>query len=179
MKIKIVLSLMALVSFSKIAFASEVNANSITQGVVYIQDRKTAGVDGGSCGTAGTWLQRDLNTLEGDTDLVSLSSNDFTLQPGTYTIDASAPARGLDAHKIRIYDITNSTAVLFGTSVTANSFTTEDSVALLNGFLTITSPTTYRLEHACQTTKAINGFGSLSNMGAFELYSVVKITRLR
>lgn len=177
-KIALYLQLIALVSFTRFAFAQEVNSTSITQGVVYLKDIKTANTDGGSF-TSSTWTTRTLNTVEGDTDIITLNSNQFTLQPGVYAIDSTAPVRGVDAHKLRLYDVTNSAVAIFGSSSWANSSSVEDSVALLNGVLTITSATTYQLEHACTTTKTGNGFGVASNLGSFELYTQVKITRLR
>lgn len=175
-KFALLLQLIALVSLTNTAFA-QVNTESITQGVVYLKDIQSGGVDGGTC-TSGTWLTRTLNTPEGDTDLVSLSSNQFTLQPGVYTIDASAPARGTDSHKLRLFDVTNSAPVLFGNSAHADS-PGADGIAVLNGSFTLTSATVFQLEHACQTTKLTIGFGVASNIGANETYAQVKITRLR
>lgn len=177
-KIALLLQLIALVSLTNTAFA-QVNTESITQGVVYLKDIQSGGVDGGTGTANGTWLPRNLNTPDGDLDLVSLSSNQFTLQPGVYTIDATAPFRGVDAHKIRLYDVTNSAAVIFGNNSTANSASVEDAVASLNGFLNLTSATTFQLEYTCATTKPSNGLGAATSFGANEVYSVVKITRLR
>lgn len=180
MKTKIVrfIGIMTLLFFANVAAAQMVSPASITQGVVYLKDIQSSSTEGGTC-TSGNWIVRTLNTTEGDTDLVSLSSNQFTLQPGVYSIDVTAPARGVDAHKIRLYDVTNSGVSIFGSSSFANSGSVEDSVALLNGALNITTATTYQIEHACATTKNTNGFGTYSNLGSFELYTQVKITRLR
>lgn len=177
-KIALLLQILALTSLTNFAFA-QVDVTSITQGVVYLKDIKTSGTDGGTC-TSGSWIVRNLNTIEGDNDLVTLNSDQFTLQPGVYAIDAIAPGRGLDAHKVRLYDVTNSSAVIFGTSSTISSGPyVMEGPAFLSGVMTLTSATAYQLEHACGTTKTSNGFGSATNTGSNELYTQIKITRLR
>src|SRR5690606_21247003 len=54
--------------------------------VAYLKDVKPSGTAGGTF-TSGSWQTRDLNTIEGDSSFVSLASNQFTLQPGTYHIE--------------------------------------------------------------------------------------------
>jgi hypothetical protein len=62
-----------------------------TPATCYIKDEKSSGTASGTF-TSGAWQTRTLNTVSGDTAMVSLSSNQFTLGVGTYQIIAKAPA---------------------------------------------------------------------------------------
>ena len=76
-----------------------------------IADQKTSGTDGGTF-TSGAWRTRDLNTEVTDVDnIVSISSNQFTLQAGTYLIKARATAYDCDRHQLRLRNITDGTTV--------------------------------------------------------------------
>ena len=57
---------------------------------------------------SGAWRTRILDTEISDTDsIVSLSSNQFTLQAGNYFIVAWASALQVNGHQARLRDITN------------------------------------------------------------------------
>jgi len=82
--------------------------------VAVIADVKSVSTHGGTF-TAGAWQTRDLNTEISDADnIVSISSNQFTLIPGTYLIQFGAPAYGVSYHRARLYDITNSAVIAQG-----------------------------------------------------------------
>ena len=49
----------------------------ITTNYVVVKDVKSTGAEGGTF-TSGDWRTRDLNTVEGNSDLVTLPSNAFT-----------------------------------------------------------------------------------------------------
>ena len=141
-----------------------------------ISDEKTSGTHGGTF-TNGAWRTRDLNNEIADPDsIVSISSNQFTLGAGSYLIQASAPATEVDRHQIRLYDITGSEVVEYGTSQLANS---GNSYAQAHSFVdarvTITGSTVFEIQHRCQTTKSSFGFGLASNFGGVEHYTHVEI----
>lgn len=146
--------------------------------VAILKDVKSSGTAGGTF-TSGSWQTRTLNTVEGDSEIVSLSSNQFTLQRGKYIIEGMAPAQRVIRHKTRIYDVTNSAEAIIGTSSYASNTDTGSSASDFSGVIEISSPTTYRLEHRCETTKTSNGFGVESNFGNDEVYATVKITKLK
>ena len=76
-----------------------------------ICDQKDSTTDGGDF-TTGAWRTRNLNTEIADPDgIVSISSNQFTLQAGTYLIKWSAPAYKADKNATRLYDVTNTAAI--------------------------------------------------------------------
>ena len=85
-----------------------------------ICDEKSAGTNGGTM-TSGTWHTRDLNTEIADADgIVSISSNQFTLQAGTYLIKANAAGYYVQDHMIKLYNVTASADIAFGTSAYSN-----------------------------------------------------------
>ena len=143
-----------------------------------IADQKSSGTDGGAS-TGGTWHTRDLNTELADPDgIVSISSNQFTLQAGSYFIEARAPSYQPTRHRLKLYQTSGSAAdVAFGTneySHYGSSAAAIQTTAFLSCRITISTATTYEIRHYIQTTKAGNGLGVAVSQGV-ELYCLVKI----
>ena len=148
-----------------------------------IIESQTQGTQGGSSTGGGNFATRTLNLITKDSDPgteVTLASNQFTIQPGIYTIYASAPGYQCDSHMIRLQNITSSSTVKFGTSMFSTHATaTTMSRSELTARVLITSATTYAIQHAFQSAQATNGMGVTSNFsGATETYTVVLITKL-
>ena len=128
--------------------------------VAVICDQKASGTNGGTF-TAGAWRTRDLNTEITDADgIVSISSNQFTLQAGTYTISATAVSYKSAEVRLKLQNITDATAASTGTS---HFF--SDAHALV-GFsdlppfvVTIGSAKAFELQHWCNSSTSTNGFG--------------------
>ena len=127
--------------------------------------------------TANTWMTRAINTEIADPDgIVSISSNQFTLQAGTYLIEWSAPAWRCDRHTTRLYDVTNSAARGNATlefSQDSGSYTQSSS----RGFarVTISGATEYRLQTRGNVTKSGDGLGIDPNNLASCIYAMAKI----
>ena len=138
-----------------------------------IADQKSSGTNGGTF-TSGAWYTRDLNTEIADADgIVSISSNQFTLQAGTYLIKASAPAYRSQDHMIKLYQTSGTQAdIAFGTSAYTNIQAITRS--FLNVRVTISGSTTYEIRHKCTTTISGNGFGESTGL-AVEKYLIVEI----
>jgi hypothetical protein len=143
----------------------------------YIKDVKVANTTGGTF-TSGAWQTRDLNTIEGDTSFLSLSSNQFSLEPGVYDIEVTAPAFRVDNHKAKIYNISDSSDVMFGSSEYSLNSSEDCSSSLIFGRIVINSTKTFEIQHRCLTTRASNGFGVAANFGE-EVYTQVKIVKKR
>lgn len=149
-----------------------------TQRIAYLKDVKASGTSGGTS-TAGSWNTRDLNTVEGDTEFVSLASNQFTLEAGKYEIEFDTVLAQPNGAKARLYNVTDaSTAIVGLTTRTAN---VDDSHVNPRGVGTITIGNTkvFELQYRVQTGKTTNGLGYSSNFGEDEIYSQVKITKLK
>ena len=142
-----------------------------------IADQKANDVDGGTF-TTGDWRTRDLNTELADPDgIVSISSNQFTLQAGSYLIEAQAPCFQGNRHMIKLYQTSGTPAdIAFGTGEYANSSYSGNTSSFLKVRVTISSATTYEIRHRNAATRATLGFGLGSDFDSnTELYTIVKI----
>jgi len=149
---------------------------SLFSSYAIIADQKANDVDGGTF-TSGDWRTRDLNTELIDPDgIVSISSNQFTLQAGTYFIKAHAPAYRVNRHMAKLYQTSGTPAdIAFGTGQYTNSTYLGHTDSIVRARVTISSATTYEIRHRCAATHATSGFGNGANFGTTELYTVVEI----
>lgn len=152
-------------------------AGGLFSSYAIIRDQKS-NADGGTF-TSGDWRTRDLNTEVVDADgIVSISSNQFTLQAGTYLIKAVTPAYESAFHQNRLYNITDSSVVDTGSSAytKVSSFVQTNSI-LISRF-TITGAKVFEVQHRAETTKASQGFGVRSSAGFTtdaDIYTIVEI----
>jgi hypothetical protein len=146
--------------------------------VAIIADQKTSGTGSGTF-TLGAWRTRDLNTEISDTDgIVSISSNQFTLQAGTYTLGWNAPAYRVAVNKSGLYNVTDSSFTALGQSnycypaYVIQNYSTGETV------FTISGAKTYEIRHY-NNTSASNGFGAGTGAGdgEIETYLIVKILK--
>lgn len=149
--------------------------------IAVIEDQQTSGTDAGGC-TSGSDETRILNTEVFDPfSLVSLSSNQITLQPGTYLIQWSVPGFRVNNHQSLLYDITGAAEVKRGTSEDSDKVTDSESEGVnvqtrSVGFarVTIASANVYEIRHRCETTTATDGLGQGGGFGT-EVYTQVTI----
>lgn len=156
---------------------------TVTRDVVVLQDQKAAGTAAGAA-SATTWQTRDLNTEVVDTAAIcSLASNRFTLDPGTYEIEAVVPGYRCNGHQAILWDYTNSATILKGTSARADSGEQVTTHSFVKGRFTIAAPTEYEIKHYTQSARAGDGLGEALNAsdpgdGApGEVYTLVRIVR--
>lgn len=147
--------------------------------VAYLKDVKAATTNGGTC-TSGSWQTRTLNTLEGDSSFATISANVFTLLPGKYLIEASAPAGQVDAHKAKLVQDPGGTPsdASIGTSEYSQNPYLIHTTSKIRHYADLGSSTDFSIQHRCTTTVATVGFGADSNFGVNEVYTIVKITKL-
>ena len=149
------------------------------QQVAYVKDVKSNGINGGTF-TSGAWRTRDLNTLEGDTGFISLSSNQFTLSSGKYLIEASAPAFYVRDHQCILYNTTDSNEDIIGQAAyTGRNAEATTTHSMLMGSIEISSSKTFEIRHQCSTTYASQGLGDASSFSVGEVYTQVKITKIK
>ena len=141
-----------------------------------ICDQKGTNTDGGSTST-GTFNTRDLNTELADPDgIVSISSNQFTLQAGTYLISASAPAYQASRHQIIIWNATDSSLVAVGTSEFAASSANVETRSFAVGRVTIGAAKAFEVRHRVGNAASGDGFGIASNYDTLaSIYTIVEI----
>ena len=146
-------------------------SNILFSSYAIICDQKDSTTDGGTF-TAGAWRTRDLNTEIADPDgIVSISSNQFTLQAGTYLIKWSAPAYDVNRHVSILYDVTNS--AIKQHSITSYVNTGDNVQTNSNGFarITISGATAYEIQHSAQASDTTYGFGVANEINAAGAYS--------
>jgi hypothetical protein len=153
-----------------------------TPDYISIEDHKASGTDGGTF-TSGAWQTRDLNTTVSDTGshVVSLASNQFVLDAGTYEIEVDAPAYKCDYHAIRLQNITDSTTILSGSSEYANSTYNVANRSFISGKFVIAASKTLQIQHRCGTTASGNGLGvgaGASFAVATEIYTRVRLWKV-
>lgn len=147
--------------------------------IVYFKQSQSSGINAGGL-NGGGWNTRILNTYENTQTWASLTSNQFTLDDGTYEVIWSAPAVNVTNHQTRIFDITNSVTIAPGSSEYADNTSGLDQSTSKGEFLfTATGgPTTYELQHYATNTHATNGAGNSVGAGENEIYGQVKVTKL-
>lgn len=146
---------------------------------VAVLSHVTAFDTGGGDLTSGAYRTRPLNTEVDPDSIVTLSSNQFTLVAGTYTIDWTCDAYKVDHHWSQIYDITNSATLILGSASYAGSTENVGDVSYGHHIFTITSTTTYELQQQSTTTKTTNGMGIRTNVsGNNSIHAYLKITKL-
>jgi len=141
-----------------------------------IADAKAHNVSGGTF-TSGDWRTRDLNTEITDEDgIVSISSNQFTLQAGSYFLRGSAPAYRVDQHFAKLQNITDATLTITGSVSMGSSSFASTTVSLLAGRFTISGAKVFEIQHRCITTHSTHGFGINHNIGGFDsIYTLIEI----
>lgn len=144
--------------------------------LIIIQDQRSSGTHGGTF-TAGADRTRTLNTEVIDTgNHAALSSNQITLQPGTYRLTAWASAWYVAGHRLKWHNVTDGTTILGSTEYIPQA-NQQTGNALLSAVFTITSAKVFELRHRCNATADNAGFGFASSLGT-EIYAEVKLERL-
>lgn len=146
--------------------------------LLHIQDVRAAGTSYGTI-ASGDWRTRTLNTVvTNEISSASLSANRITLPSGTYYVKAQASAGDCGAHMLRLYNVTDAAAELYGT--TAYSETGQNvtimTPSFLNGRFTIASTKVFELQHRVRST-ANGGFG-INLSGVSERYAEVLIWKI-
>jgi len=146
----------------------------------FISDVKTSGTNGGTA-TSGSFQTRDLNTVSGSCSFLSLSSNQITLESGSYDVDCRATSQYVARNQAKLRNITDSTDPILGTSAYAGPAPVGDdtiSYSFVLGNVNISDSKTFELQHRVETTAATNGWGIQNGFGD-EVYSQCKITKVR
>jgi hypothetical protein len=141
-----------------------------------IGDQKGTNTSGGSS-TSGAFYTRDLNTIFTDPDtIVSISSNQFTLQAGTYLISASAPAYKASRHQIIIWNATDSSIVAVGTSEYCGGSESVQSRSFAQNKTTISGAKAFEIRHRVGGSNSTYGLGIESNYDTLaSIYTMVEI----
>lgn len=143
---------------------------------IYLAYSVASGTQGGDA-TAG-WNTRPLNTEVDAGNNCTLSSNQFTLLPGSYEIKANGVTGGVGYNRMRLRNITASSTTLLGINSHSNSTYDINDSSSLSGRFTITASTTYELQHYCQSANAGDGLGADSGTGENEVYTIIELKKV-
>lgn len=124
-------------------------------------------------GTTTTWNTRALTKIRGNLGFCSISSNQATLDQGTYSIEVCGQSAGSDGHQLRLRNITDSTTTLIGDNAYSDTASYSTS-ARMSGVFRIDSPKTFEIQHYQQVGA---DFGVIVNSGEEEIYLTAKITK--
>jgi len=143
-----------------------------------LTDEKTASTAGGTF-TSGAWRTRDLQNEVYDGIGITFSTNEFILPTGNYLIQWSAPAYSVNLHQSRLYDVTGTAIIEYGSTAMATSLLGHYAdVGFTRSFgsarVTPSGTNNYKIEHHCEDTYASEGFGHAGGF-AVEVYTVVEI----
>jgi hypothetical protein len=142
--------------------------------ICVIKDVKSVGTNGGSFDSS--WTTRDLNTIEGNVNFVTLSNNQFTLISGKYYLDIKAPACNVQNHQMRLYNVTDNEYYM-GTNAFASGGLMTNSE--LKKTLDITSSKTFEVQHMCSSGNSSGiGFGRAAGFSSEEVYTTIFISKL-
>ena len=146
---------------------------------IQVRDDKASGTDGGTF-TSGAWRTRDLNTEKADTGAhASVAANQITLAAGTYRFRASAPARGVSLHKLRLQNVTDAATIEVGVSVRQESTDADVGLAFVSGRFTISASKVLELQHRCSNSTSTDGFGAACGFGVVEVYAEIEFWKER
>lgn len=148
--------------------------------IATISDVKSNGTAGGTA-TSGSYATRTLNTLDDPTGIVtSLASNQFTLPAGEYYIEANAPGYFASNIKIKLRNITDSTDQIIGSSeYSGNNAVYPQTRSFLSGKVVISSAKTFEIQQRVSLTSAGSGLGVAVSFSDNEVFTIVKVQKVK
>lgn len=121
-------------------------------------DTKARGSNGGTA-TAGAWNVREIGEITDPSNLTTIASNAVKLLAGKYLIYCTVPASAVGKHQARLFDLTNSAPVIWGSSEQSPA-TTAQTRSIICGVFEVTDPDVeYRIEHYVQNSVGSTDLG--------------------
>ena len=147
--------------------------------IAYIKDVKASGTAGGTLASGdvgGEWGNlRTLTTVRGpNPEIVSLSSNQFTLGKGQWTISWCTPAYDTNSNQSALYDVSVGEIVERGETAYSESSGNGFTKSCGEYTITLTAPKIFSIRHKVNTTSTTNGGGVAASFGE-EIYTTVRI----
>jgi hypothetical protein len=152
--------------------------------VAVVYQRENSGTHGGDA-SSGCWNIRKVNQENDPDNMVSYdeqNKDDFTISAaGKYRIDWTGPAYAVNKNQTRLVNCTSEDVVVgYGTSAMANDTLTIDISSCSSGSAIVdldSAGQKFKIEHYCEDGQTNNGLGLAASSGAYEVYTVVTITR--
>ena len=150
-------------------------------GYLHVREEQASGTHGGTS-TSATNHVRVLNTVVGSNTIngASLASNIVTLPAGTYDFEASAPCYFGNAHKLTLYNDTDSTDLFVGQSAfPASGGASSVSHSVCKGRFTLSVAKNVKLRHYITSGAATDGLGFPTSTGTAEVYSSAQFWKIK
>ncbi len=155
--------------------------------VATLKDENTSATGGGTF-TTNAWQTRTLNTEVDPDSIVTLdtSTNQFTLEAGSYHITWSCPAYRVNTHQAKLKNITDTINYYGEMAYAYNNNAAGQTVSAGSAVLTITGSKVFEIQHQSESTRDNSGFG-IGVLTSFDaetgdslknVYSQVTITKL-
>lgn len=141
--------------------------------ICVIKDSKPAGTNGGTF-NKNIWTQRNLNTVEGKVDFLTLENNQITLSPGIYLINVKAPACNVQSHQALLKNVTDNIYIM-GINAYSNSGLMTNSE--ISACLDLKQSTNFNIQHICGFDVPNIGFGRATGFNSSEIYTTVTIQK--
>ncbi|MDZ8108985.1 MAG: hypothetical protein RM338_25635 [Nostoc sp. DedQUE12a] len=156
------------------------DTGSVSIEYAQVADIKSSGVNGGSYPTALTTITRNLNTITSSALWLTLSSNAFTLQPGTYIIDATVPAVYVGNFKAWLADSSNNIISLGTPQYSSEGAPYVTAISTIKGKIIVTSATEYSVKFWASNARSQNYVLGIATgiSGQSEVYTQVNITKV-
>ena len=114
-----------------------------------------------------------------EASLVGVYSNQITLQPGEYFIEAQAPAHRVDSHRAELYDTTGVIVLISGSSEnTEDASSVVTTTSKLKGRFTLYMESVLIIRHRCLKSRATDGFGKNFGISGEEIYTQALIWKI-
>jgi hypothetical protein len=140
----------------------------------------------------GIWNTRTLNNINTNIpNFISLLNDQIILQPGSYLIQATAPACQVDAHQIRLQCINNASigTIVYGTNAFSpqnrkSEMLVSQTESKLDTTLVVTQTMTLEIQHMGKIITIGNpnpglvGMGYANGFTTNEIYTVVNIMKI-
>ncbi|MEA5624110.1 hypothetical protein [Nostoc sp. UHCC 0251] len=145
-----------------------------------VADVKTSGTGGGTYTSANTVITRTLNTVVSSASWLSLASNAFTLQPGTYIIDATVPAILVNNFRAWLEDSSGTIVLLGSSAYNAPGAAYASTNSYIKGKIVVSSPTSYTVKfRGVNASSFIYTLGVQTGFpGQSEVYTQVNIMKV-
>jgi hypothetical protein len=147
--------------------------------LLHVRDEKASNTEGGAA-SATTSHTRVLNTIvTNEISGASLASNQITLPSGTYFIMSRAPAFMVNQTKSILYNTTDSSNTVIGSSGYADVGGVGYFDCFIFGRFTIGATKVFEIRHYTAQARASNGLGVKTNLaGVIEVYTDVQIWKV-
>lgn len=134
--------------------------------------------DGG--GAVVGWNIRTLTHAHDPSFFVTLEDNVFTMEAGTYIIQATAPAFGVSVHQLRLWNVDLDSLHARGIATVAKSGigARGGSLAYLSTLTDVPADAPLRLDHYCGSAVPIYGLGVSAGSGIDNIYTNIEIFRV-